>query len=60
MNWNIEIPVVQQFWNVFENLLINVVDEIVPLNVFEGNIIKNNTPRAIKNKINKKTDYLSL
>ena len=38
VDWNINISDVQQYWNMFENLLINVVDEIVPMAVFEGNI----------------------
>ena len=38
VDWNINISDVQQYWNMFEHLLINVVDEIVPMAVFEGNI----------------------
>ena len=45
---------VQQYWNVFENLLISVVDEIIPLAELDGYVIKNNIPKAIKNKINKR------
>ena len=33
--------------------LVKVVDEIVPMTVFDGNVIKENTPKIIKNKINK-------
>ena len=48
MDWRIEIDDVQQFWNVFENRLIKVIDEIVPLVEYHGNIIKEITPRPIK------------
>ena len=58
INWDIDVCDVQQFWNVFENLLIKVVDEIVPMTVFHGNVVKNNTPRIIKNKINKRNRLL--
>ena len=54
IDWNIDIIDVQQYWNVFENKLINVVDEIVPLVEFAGNVIKEKPPRLIKNKINKR------
>ena len=54
MDWRIEIDDVQQFWNVFENRLIKVIDEIVPLVEYHGNIIKEITLRPIKNKINKR------
>ena len=47
INWDIDVCEVQQFWNVFENLLIKVIDEIVPMTVFWGNAVKNNTPRII-------------
>ena len=33
IDWRIEIDNVQQYWNVFENLLINIIDEIVPRTV---------------------------
>ena len=38
INWDIDVCEVQQFWNVFENLLIKVVDDIVPMTVFHGNV----------------------
>ena len=58
VDWNINIDDVQEFWNRFENMLIKIVDEIVPLIEFEGNIIKENTPRVIKNKIIKRNRLL--
>ena len=38
--WNIDIDDVQNYWNAFENRLINIVDEIVPLAAFSGKVIK--------------------
>ena len=58
MDWNINIDNVQKFWNVFENNLIRVVDEIVPLTDFVGNVVKSNIPKNIKNKINKRNRLL--
>ena len=55
VDWNINIADVQQYWNVFENLLVKIVDEIVPLAVFEG---KDDTPSNVKNKINKRNGLL--
>ena len=43
VNWNIDIDNVQEYWNVFENKLIKVVDELVPLTSFSGfsgNVVK--------------------
>ena len=48
VDWNINIDNVQEFWNVFENNLIRVVGEIVPLTDFVGNIVKSNIPKNIK------------
>ena len=39
INWDIDVCEVQQFWNIFENLLIKVVDEIIPMTVFCGNVL---------------------
>ena len=58
VDWNINIDNVQEFWNVFENNLIRVVDEIVPLTDFVGNVVKSNIPKNIKNKINKRNRLL--
>ena len=53
VDWNINIDDVQQYWNVFQNVLINIIDEMVPLVNFSGNLIKGKVPKVIKNKINK-------
>ena len=58
VDWNIQIDDVQEFWNAFESLLIKIVDEIVPLTEFNGNIINEMTPKLIKNKINKRNRWL--
>ena len=58
VDWDIKIDNVQQFWNVFESLLIKIVDEIVPLTEFSGNIINDVTPKIIKNKINRRNRFL--
>ena len=56
--WNIGVDDVQEYWNVLENKLINIVDEIVPLKTFEGHVVKEITPKFIKNKINKRNRLL--
>ena len=38
--------------------MINIVDEIVPLADYVGNVIKESTPGFIKNKINKRNRIL--
>ena len=48
VSWNIKIDRVQEFWNEFENKLITVIDDIVPLRDFTDNIIKEPTPRIVK------------
>ena len=53
VDWNIGVDNVQDFWNVFEYKLIKIIDEIVPMSQFDGNIIKDRIPKLIKNKINK-------
>ena len=58
VDWNIDIEDVQDFWNVFENKLIKIVDEIVPMTQFDGNIIKERIPKLIKNKINRRNRLL--
>ena len=50
---NIEVQDVQQYWNVFENKIIKIIDEIVLMTNFEGDVIKEKTPKNIKNKINR-------
>ncbi len=50
VDWNIDIVGVQEYWNAFENKLINVVDDIVPLVVFTANKVKESSDqKKIKN-----------
>ena len=42
----------------FENKLIKVIDKIVPLTDYCGDVIKVKVPSAIKNKINKRNNRL--
>ena len=58
INWRIDIDDVQEYWNVLENKIINVVDEISPLTNYSGNVIKENTPKIIRNKINRRNRLL--
>ena len=52
-SWDADFIVVQAFWNYFESKLLKIVDEIAPLAQFKNNRIhKDNTPMAIRNKIN--------
>ena len=56
-NFNLEIDCVnvQQYWNCFENILINVVDEIVP--IVESCPLKQkntNLPPSIRTKVNQR------
>ena len=48
----------QQYWNVLENKIIKVIDEIVPLSNFTGHVIKESIPKVVKNKINKRNRLL--
>ena len=57
-NLNFESNSVQEYWNSFENVLINVVDKLAPLTFFESNLVKNNPPGNIKCKINKRKRWL--
>ena len=50
VDWDMDVVGVQEYWNVFENKLINVIDDIVPLVVFTANKVKENTnQKQIKN-----------
>jgi hypothetical protein len=50
---------VQGVWNEFENKLINIVDEIVPIKEFENNLqLKSQVPPQIKHIINKRKRLL--
>ena len=56
---NIEVEDVQQYWNVFENKIIKIIDEIVLMTNFEGDVIKEKTPKNIKNKISRRNRLLN-
>ena len=58
VDWKIEINDVQQYWNVFESKLIKIIDDIVPLVDYVNDVIKEKTPKLIKNKINKRNRLL--
>jgi hypothetical protein len=59
LDWNINIENVQEYWNVFENMLIDVVDEIVPLTDFVNNVAKNTKPpKEVNNMLNVRKRYL--
>ncbi len=46
VDWDIGISDVQQFWNVFENLLVNIVDKVAPLSTFINyKIIQKDIPK---------------
>ena len=51
IDWNIKIDNVQEYWNVLENKLIKIIDELVPLTSFDGNVVKSNVPRYMSDQI---------
>ena len=53
VNWNIDDDSVQDYWNTFENKLINVVDGLIPITKFTNNTECNQSlPPRIKNILN--------
>ena len=54
IQFNIESNSVQASWNLFENLLLPIIDKIAPLTPFENNATSSSLkePRIIKNKMN--------
>ena len=44
IDWNINVSCVQEYWNVFENKLINVIDAIAPYSVFVNNVALDSKP----------------
>ena len=52
VDWTIEDDTVQEYWNTFENKLIQVVDQLIPIRDFVNNSVKLDVPRFIKSKIN--------
>jgi hypothetical protein len=59
VNWNINVPDVQQFWNLFECLLLGVVDKIVPCRKFCNNeVLQSNPHPKIKTLQNSRKNLL--
>ena len=58
IDWNIGVDDVQQYWNIFEDRLIKIIDSLVPLVDHHNNVIKEKVPWNIKNKINKRNRLL--
>jgi hypothetical protein len=49
INWDINVVDVQQYWNVFENMLIEVVDKLAPLTKFYYNeVLISHSPQKSK------------
>ena len=58
-NLNIDTDDVQTYWNCFESLLVDIVDQVAPLEKIGNNKPSHNfIPANIKNKINKKDRLL--
>ncbi len=59
LDWEINVPDVQESWNIFENKLINVIDTIVPYAKFHNNeVAKSNTNPKIKTLLNARKNCL--
>ena len=60
-DFNTNLNCVQETWNRFENVMINIVDELTPLVPYSnGNFFSNKTPPKIKNLLNIKKRLLKL
>ena len=58
-DWNFEFDDVQSFWNTFESNLVEVVDDLCPLEKFVNKKqIKLNSPKHIKKKLNRRNNLL--
>ena len=59
-DWNIENEDVQGYWNCFESKLIQIIDELAPVQLIadKQNTRENNIPSNIKNKINRRDRLL--
>ena len=61
ITWRTGVEGVQQYWNIFENLLINIVDKIAPLVLFVNDQAKDSKcPIGIKNALNVRTRLLKI
>ena len=59
LDWEINVPDVQESSNLFENKLINVIDTIVPYAKFHNNeVAKSNTNPKIKTLLNARKNCL--
>ena len=59
VDWSCNEDSVQATWNNFENKLLRVVDDLVPLSCFSDKIsTKNSLPDSVRNKINRRKRLL--
>jgi hypothetical protein len=59
VDWNINVPNVQQFWNIIETKLLSVFDAIAPYTKFCNNkILPSNNKTKIKTLLNARTNLL--
>ena len=59
VNWDIDACNVQEYWNIFENALIKVVDKVAPYTKFKNNVVLNSsTPHKIKTMLNARKNLL--
>ena len=61
VDWDVGVDTVQEYWNIFENKLINVVDRLIPITEFENNKVKHSSPPPIvKNWLNTRQRLLKI
>jgi hypothetical protein len=59
LDWDVNVPDVQQSWNLLENKLLSVIDTIVPYVKFHDNeVAKSSTNFKIKTLLNAKKNCL--
>ena len=59
IDWKIEFDEVQSFWNSFESKLIEVIDDLCPLEqATNSKQIKSKPPKHIKHKLNRRNNLL--
>ena len=54
VNWDIQDDTVQGFWNTFENNILDVIDQLIPMSKESLNGFKTDLPQIIKSKINRR------
>ena len=53
IDWRMGVQGIQQYWNVFEDLLITVIDKLAPLTEFAGELAKDTKcPKGFRNALN--------